>query len=99
MNISSQLVTDGNSGSVILCSDEQLLNIFEQFVTAGRDGSLVSMSETQKLNKYATLVTAPISKCDKSAYFNERHIWNAYLIVVTNDVFQSGVISINLPQP
>ena len=73
-NIVLQFVTAGNSGSAMLCKDEQFENIPLQFVTDGSDGSLASINAMHDANKYATSVTAPISKCDKSAYFNERHI-------------------------
>ena len=123
MNILSQFVTDGNSGSVTLCNDEQRMNIFTQFVTDGRDcivtfcsdeqplniftqlvtegsdGSLTSINAMHESNRYLTFVTDDKFKCDKSAYFRELHIWNVNFIVVTNDVSQSGVISLNLPHP
>ena len=97
-NISTQFVTDGNSGRVALCKDLQLMNILEQLVTDGSDGSLTSISATHPANKNDTLLTESKFKCDKSANFNARHTWNAFRIVVTNDVSQIGVISINLPQ-
>lgn len=98
-NILEQLVNDGREGSVTLFSDEQLLNILAQLVTDGREGSLASVNAMHVLNRYTTSVTDDKFKCDKSAYFKERHIWNVPSIVVTNDVSQSGVISINLPHP
>ena len=99
MNIFTQFVADGNSGSVTLCKEEQPLNILPQFFTAGRDVSLASVNAMHELNRYLTSVTDDKFKCDKSAYFNERHLWNALCIVVTNDVSHSGVISLNLPHP
>ena len=57
----------------MLFSELQLWNILRQFVTDGRDGSLASISAVHKANIYITLVTESKFKCDKSAYFNERH--------------------------
>ena len=75
------------------------MNIPEQFVNDGIFGSLASVNAIHELNILYTSVTAPIAKCDKSAYLNARHIWNVPRIVFTNEVSQSGVISINLPHP
>ena len=98
-NIFWQFVAEGRDGSVTLCNDEQLLNIFAQLVTDGSEGNFASISAMHELNRLYISVTATKSKCDKSAYFKERHIWNVNFIDVTNEVSQSGVISRNLPQP
>ena len=74
MNIFTQFVAEGSDGIVTLFNDEQLLNIFTQFVTEGSDGSLTSMSETHDSNRDSTLFNDGKFKCDKSAYFNERHL-------------------------
>ena len=98
-NIYEQFVADGRDGSVTICNEAQFLNIPEQFVADGRDGSLASVNAIHELNILYASVTAPITECDKSAYLNARHIWNVPRIVVTNEAFHSGVISINLPHP
>ena len=74
MNIFTQFVTEGSDGIVTLFNDEQLLNMFAQFVTDVSDGSLASINAMQELNRRTTSVTDDKFKCDKSAYFNERHI-------------------------